>query len=345
MKEESLDESIQEIRKDTQKELEWSLDLDCYILKIIPIPSSKLIWVVGSEENIFLVDTGNAEIKTEFKNLAEIIFSAEIHPKTSAILLSTSSGVHQVTLDGKVVELFHEESWFEHMAVSDDGSVLLVSKGKLLYFFQEIEEEYKLVSHVENFNSTISGIIFNVDSFLVSGYGGVRKINALNFNDASFFEWKTSLTGLSWSPDKKYIAAGTQENSIHFWQYPLEEEKDFQIGGYPSKVSKLIWSKDGKEFVVNSKNDVHIWDFSNGAPVGKMPTALACGIGKIKDIVYRDNMLVAISDEGIIFYFLPAESKEFIHIHSLDDNLSCVSLSESEDEVYVGSKTGVLYCF
>ena len=223
MKEESLDESIQEIRKDTQKELEWSLDLDCYILKIIPVPSSKLIWVVGSEENIFLVDTGNAEIKTEFKNLAEIIFSAEIHPKTSAILLSTSSGVQQVTLDGKVVELFHEESWFEHLAVSDDGSVLLVSKGKLLYFFQEIEEEYKLVSHVENFNSTISGIIFNVDSFLVSGYGGVRKINALNFNDASFFEWKTSLTGLSWSPDKKYIAAGTQENSIHFWQYPLEE--------------------------------------------------------------------------------------------------------------------------
>lgn len=345
MKEQSFEESIKLVRQESQKDLEWHLDLGCYILKIIPIPLSKLLWVIASEDNVFLIDTEKHEVKLEFKSVAEIIFSAEIHPKSSALLIGSSRGIHQLKLDGKVVDLLIEDNWFEHLAISDDGSVLHVSKGKTLYIFQEKNEEYELIKKDTNFNSTISGVIFNVDSFLVSSYGGVRRIAATNFDDNDFFEWKTSLTAISWSPDKKYIAAGTQENHIHFWPYPIEDGKDFQMGGYPSKVSKLHWTNDGKEFIVNSKNDVHIWDFSSGPPLGKMPTALACGIGKIKDFVYRYKTLVAISDEGMIFYFSPKESNTFFLVHSLEDSLSCVNINEEEEEVYIGSKSGTLYCF
>lgn len=213
------------------------------------------------------------------------------------------------------------------------------------YVFEEDGKHYKLVHKDTSFKTIISGILFNFDSFLVSSYRGVTSISSSNFMDSEFFEWKSCLTTISWSPDKSFIAAGTQENQIHFWPYPLEKDKGFQMGGYPSKISKMIWSKNSYKFFVNSKNDVHIWDFSDGAPIGKMPEALACGIGKIVDITFQDTILVAISDQGAISHFLPSKSREFFQIHALEDDLCCVSINHVEDEVYVGSKSGLLYCF
>ena len=341
----SFKDSLNVIRQETQKDLEWSLDLGYYILKIIPIPDSKLLWVVASEEKVFLVDTATHEVSSEFENLGEFIFSAALHPVSNALVIGSSSGVHHLKIDGESRSILKEENWFEHLALSNDGGSLHVSKGKLLYIFEEDGDHYQLVYKDTSFKTTISGILFNVDSFLVSSYGGVRRISSSNYEESEFFEWKTSLTTISWSPDKSFIAAGTQENQIHFWPYPLEKDKDFQMGGYPSKISKMIWSKDSHKFFVNSKNDVHVWNFFDGPPIGKMPEALACGIGKIVDITFQDTILVAISDQGAIFYFSPSKSTEFFQIHSLEDDLCCVSINHVEEEVYVGSKSGFLYCF
>ena len=97
--------------------------------------------------------------------------------------------------------------------------------------------------------------------------------------------------------------------------------------------------------MVNCSEDVHIWDFSNGPPTGKMPATLKCGFGKITDIFYKGNLLVAASERGFIFYFLPAYSEKFIQIHSVDHDISCIGMNEKESELYVGTKTGDLYCF
>ena len=340
-----VDEAVKQLIEDSKGNLNWRLNLDCYILKIIAIPTSELIWVVGSEEKVFLIDGETAMVVKKFENLAEIIFSAVIHPKTYDLILSTSSGIQLLTFEGESISLVEEEDWFEHVAISSDGRFILASKGKTLYSLEQKSGDYKLITKDTSFTSTISDVIFNVDSFLISNYGGVREYPVSNLEEYTLFEWKTSLLNISWSPDKKYIAAGTQEHAIHFWPYPLEKEKDFQMGGYQSKVDTIVWSPDSTEFIINGAEDVHIWDFSDGPPFGKSPKILTCGYGKIIDIVYDGNLLIAVSEEGMIFYFLPHKSNEFINIKAIDAEITCLSSAGMGRNAYVGSKSGDIYCF
>lgn len=338
-------DSMNSIISDSKRDIKWMLDLDCFILKIIGIPSTKLIWVIASQEKVFLIDGDKAKVIKKFEHIAEIIFSAVIQPENSDLILCKSNGVFLLTVDGKMLCIVEEDNWFEHLSISSDDKYLMVSKGKTLYSFEKKNGIYKLLLKDSSFKSTISDVIFNCDSFLISNYGGVREYNISNLKDYTLFEWKTSLLNLSWSPNKKYIAVGTQENAIHFWPYPLQKEEDFQMGGYSSKVNKTLWSDDSKQFVVNGQDDVHIWDFSDGPPYGKSPRILGCGYGKIVDIIYDSNLLAAVSEEGLIFYFLPSRSDQFINIQAIDAEITCLGLASEGKKFFVGSKSGELYCF
>ena len=81
MNETNIDDALKQMINHSQVDIKWVLNLDCFILNIIAIPSSKLIWVVGSEEKV-LVDGETATVIEHFNDVAEIIFSAVIHPKT-----------------------------------------------------------------------------------------------------------------------------------------------------------------------------------------------------------------------------------------------------------------------
>jgi len=76
-----------------------------------------------------------------------------------------------------------------------------------------------------------------------------------------------------------------------------------------------------------------------------MPTILNCGYGKIVDIYFRQNILFALSDTGMVFYFYPDESKQFTQVNLVDENISCVSMNQQGTEVYLGFKSGKLFCF
>jgi WD40 repeat protein len=340
---ENIDSFFSHLDQDSDENINWTLDLDCYILKVLPIKSSNLIWVIASEEHVFLVDSEKGKIINKFSNMAELIFSAVILPESRDLLIGTSNGVLILSVEGEINTIIFEDGWFEHIAISEDGSILFAAKGKTLYISQQNNNLFELVEKDDSFTSTISDILYSHNAFLVSNYGGIREYSTGDIKKYNLFEWKTSLLSTSWSPDKKYIVAGTQENAIHFWPYPLESGEDFQISGYQSKVTKMIWSKDATQFVVNSFEDVHIWDFSDGPPTGKSPITLRCGFGKIADIQFERNLLVAATEKGFIFYFIPDTTERFVSIQSLDGEITCISISEDQSELYVGTKAGHLY--
>ncbi|HMP41901.1 MAG TPA: WD40 repeat domain-containing protein, partial [Roseiflexaceae bacterium] len=53
------------------------------------------------------------------------------------------------------------------------------------------------------------------------------------------FEWKGSVLVLAVSLDGKYIAAGAQNASVHFWI--CRDGTDLEMSGYPRKVRELAW--------------------------------------------------------------------------------------------------------
>jgi hypothetical protein len=70
---------------------------------------------------------------------------------------------------------------------------------------------------------------------------------------------------------------------------------------------------------------------------------LRCGFGKIVDIQFERNLLIAATEKGFIFYFIPDTSERFVSIQSLDGEITCISISEDESELYVGTKVGKIY--
>ena len=345
MIEPNTDKILNLLMKESEDNSNWNIDLDCFILKIIPIPATELLWVIASEEHVFLLNSSNGKIVKKFKNVAELIFSGVIHPISNYLFISTSSGVFLLNTQGDIINLVNEADWFEHICISLDGNILFAAKGKTLYIFKLKSNGYELINQDNSFDSTISDIIFNIDSFLVSNYGSVREYRTKDLKNYNIFEWKTSLLTLSWSSNKKYIAAGTQENNIHFWPYPFVKDTDFQISGYPTKINKIIWANNSTELIINCFDDVQIWDFSNGPPTGKQPLTLKCGLGKITDIKYNGDLLVAANEKGFIFYFRPSHSEEFVQMHSINDEISCIDLNETENQLYVGSKSGLVSNF
>jgi WD40 repeat protein len=64
------------------------------------------------------------------------------------------------------------------------------------------------------------------------------------------YEWKGSLLILSVSPDRRTLAASTQENAIHLWD--AESAEDFQMSGYPTKVTAMAWRHDSRYFATGA---------------------------------------------------------------------------------------------
>jgi ligand-binding sensor domain-containing protein len=112
---------LNRLAEDSEENINWTLDLNCYVLKILPIKSSNLIWVIASEEHVFLVDSEKGKIINKFSNIAELIFSAVIHPESKDLLIGTSNGVLILSVEGKINTIISEDGWFEHIAISEDG--------------------------------------------------------------------------------------------------------------------------------------------------------------------------------------------------------------------------------
>jgi WD40 repeat protein len=336
---------VKNLIRDSKDNCNWDHALCGYILTIYTIPNTEFIWVITSEKNVYLLHTENGKIIHAFENIAELIFTSVKQPNTQELFLGTNNGIFALNTEGKIKHILKENNWFEHLAFSLDGKVLFVAKGKTLYLFEQENEEYCLVKQDSSFNSTISDIIFKHGSFLVANYGGIREYKPNDAYNYSLFEWKTSLLLTSWSTDKKYIATATQENAVHFWTYPFIENNDFQISGFENKITKMLWNKDASLFIVNSGEDIDLWDFSDGPPTGKQPINLRCGNGKICDIYFDENLLIAASENGFIYFFLPDESNRLVQICAIEEKISCIAVNEDETELLVGSSSGKIYSF
>jgi hypothetical protein len=341
----NLDSSsiIKRLQSDSQKSMNWKINLNCFILKIIPIHSLNLIWVVSSENQVFVIDINNGNVVHQFVIDCEFIFCAVSRLTSQSLIVATSNGIFSLFLNGDSQTLTDENGWFEHMAINKDENLLFASNGKTLFIFESVQNEFKILKKDNSFKSTISDVLFSHNSFLVSCYGGVREYSSSDLDHFNSFEWKTSLLAMSWSPDKKYISASTQENAIHFWPYPFEKNSDFQMSGYHSKITKMIWSKDSTKFIVNCFEDVHIWDFSDGPATGKQPITLKGGIGKITDIYFENKLIVAVNENGFIFYYVPSESEQFVSLQSIDDQITCLNMDAGESLLFLGCQSGNLY--
>ena len=329
---------------ENQTHAKWSFQFEEYILLIIDTLHDSQLWIIGSEGTVFLFDSSNAKILQRFDTSADLIFSATLSSVNSHLYIGTSRGVFCLSPTGETIPIIVENKWYEHIALNNKNNTLICTQGKNLIVLQLENATTTEILRDQSFSSTISDVQLVQDGFLVASFGSVRKYHFGDLHKYEVYPWKTSLIKVNQSPNTKWIVSSTQENNLHFWYSPLNSGDDFQISGYEEKVKKFLWSDDSNTFAISCGEDVQLWDFSKGPPQGQEPQMLICGYGKIVDICLAEQLLIAASDLGFLFYFIPELAKTPFAIHSVGDEITHFTLNKQRSELLVGTKAGLLSC-
>ncbi|MGN6550619.1 MAG: WD40 repeat domain-containing protein [Pararhizobium sp.] len=121
-------------------------------------------------------------------------------------------------------------------------------------------------------------------------------------------EWKGAHTGVTFSPDGRFVVSTMQENALHGWKLDGKpgDNRHMRMTGYPAKVKSLSWSAKGKWLASSGAPAAIVWPFSGkDGPMGKAPlelgtrgdqmaTTVACHPGEdVVAIGYGDGMVLA----------------------------------------------------
>lgn len=128
--------------------------------------------------------------------------------------------------------------------------------------------------------------------------------------------WKGAHTGITTSPDGRFLVTTMQEPALHGWR--IDDMKHMRMTGYPSKVKSISWSAKGRFLATSGANAAILWPFlSKDGPMGKAPlelgprdrivTAVAC---------HPSEDVVAIGwDDGLVLAVRFADSAEVVLRH------------------------------
>ena len=223
----------------------------------------------------------------------------------SLLLTSGEDGrVCALGSDGGVVERNASPGkWIDRIAAGPSGAIAFSWGKKGMVLAGQTQKPFES-------ERTIEGIAFAPKGMRIAlaRYNGVELVWINTSNPSQFLEWKGAHTGVSFSPDGKYVVSTMQENALHGWR--LSDSKHMRMTGYPAKVKSISWSAKGKWLATSGAPAAITWPFSGkDGPMGKAPKELGA-IGRIlatqvachpeEDVVaigYENGMVIAVRIE------------------------------------------------
>ena len=234
---------------------------------------------------------------------------------TSTLISGGEDGrVVRTQADGSTQELASvPRKWITVVAAGPSGAAafahgktatVLLADGKRAEFSEE---------------RTIEGLAFAPKGMRlgVSRYNGVSLHWVAMAGQAVDLEWKGAHTGITFSPDGRFVVTTMQENALHGWKLdskPGSDTRHMRMTGYPAKVKGTSWSPKGKWLATTGAPAAIVWPFSGkDGPMGKAPLELGT----------RANILVT----AVAFH--PAE--EVLAIGYIDGMVLGVRLADNKE--------------
>lgn len=230
------------------------------------------------------------------------ILAAVLAADGRSLLTAGDDGrVVSTAADGTVTTLFEKPGkWIDQLAVGPQGAIAFASgrmawvrlaDGKLLEFPHE-----KAVGGVGFMPKGMRLATATVDKAILHWI--VAKGAPVELG------WKGAHTGITPSPDGKFLVTTMQEPALHGWR--VEDGKHMRMTGYPAKVKSVSWSAKGKWLATAGAQAAILWPFvaKDGpmgkpplqlGPYGKLATRVACHpTEEVVAIGYEDGIVLAV---------------------------------------------------
>lgn len=221
----------------------------------------------------------------------------------SALVTGGEDGaVRRLKADGSA-ECLREANgkWVDRIACGPSGAVAAAS-GKSVTVFAS-DGKQRLITC----ERTVEGLAFSPKGLrlALARYNGVDLVWVNTQAAPQVLEWKGAHTGVTFSPDGRYVVTTMQENALHGWR--LADNRHMRMTGYPAKIHSLSWSARGNWLASSGAPAAIVWPFSGkDGPMGKAPmelgsagqimvTRVACHPGEdVVAIGYENGMIAAV---------------------------------------------------
>lgn len=289
-------------------EAAWSLELADCVAAAAWSPDGARLAVGGADGTLQILDAAGKAVATAS------------HPGGVLSAAWSRTGAHLATggQDGavrlwdpatgaarRVIDL--KQGWVEHLAWSPRTDVLAASAGKLVW---RLDAEGTTLDTHGPHASTVAGLAW-MPSTLLGGsdvlatccYGGAWLWYPEKGKKPREYPWKGSMVALAVSPDRKHIACGCQDQSVHVWI--AKDGEDMQMSGYAAKVKELSWDKAGKLLATGGGADVTVWDFGGKGPQGSTPRVCSAHEARITALAFRPTgttLASAAQDGGVLLW-------------------------------------------
>jgi len=321
-----------------------SVALDTYVVDIAWAPDGGALAVAGGEGGVVLVE--DVADKPRARVLGEHAMGALAVAWRPASNIVASSGQDSAvvlwnTTDGVVLERLRPGTgWTERLAYSPDGKLLATATGKVLALWDEAGE---LVHRFEPHAATIAAIAWAKPgrdlAAATQGAICVHRIEPPQFN-LRRYAWPAACLTVAFSANGKFLASGTQDGTVHFWN--LVTGKDSQMRGYGSKVLLTEWSANSRYLATATGNDVVVWDFGGKGPEGTHPMELRGHTERISALAFQPNgaYLVSAGRDWRISLWQPGKETVALDAHLSAGEISAIRWSPDGRRLAVGESKG-----
>ncbi len=154
-------------------------------------------------------------------------------------------------------------------------------------------------------------------------------------------EWKGAHTGITTSPDGRFLVTTMQEPALHGWR--IEDGKHMRMTGYPTKVKSVSWSAKGKYLATSGASAAILWPFmAKDGPMGKAPLQL----GAVQEIATRvachptEDVVGIGYDNGLILAVRFADQAEVVLRTPGQGPISALAWNGDGSRIAFGSERG-----
>lgn len=245
------------------------LDLDGHVVTAQFLGS--VPFFAGADGVVHRLDGGHRT-----QTVHEGLLSAAFDAATNSLVTGGEDGrVMRVHADGTTGELAHvPRKWIAVVTPGPLGAVAF-AHGKV---GTVITGEGKRAEFQEE--RTVEALAFAPKGLRLAAarYNGVSLHWIATPAQPIDLEWKGAHTGVTFSPDGRFVVTTMQENALHGWKLdtkPGSDTRHMRMTGYPAKVKSTSWSPKGKWLATSGAPAAIVWPFSGkDGPMGRAPLEL-----------------------------------------------------------------------